>query len=188
MYNLVRYDHPILKKECMDYPFDEAERYIQTNTEFGDGFDGLISPYKLAQTLVDIMVQKKGYGLSANQIGLPYKVFAMEGFPERYVIFNPVLVHVSDTEVEIEEGCLSCPGVQLNIKRPESIRLRFKGPNGETFTKPFEGLSARAVLHEMDHGMGIPFLKKVSKLKGDMAIKKANKKYNVDYVYHRMVK
>jgi peptide deformylase len=70
---------------------------------------------------------------------------------------------------------LSYPGLTLNIERPRHLRLRYQDTKGETHTATFANLTARCVLHEIDHLDGVVFTEKVSKLKLDMAVKKAKK-------------
>ena len=135
---------------------------------------------EFSESLVKAMLEKRGIGLSANQVGYNYSVFAMRGSPEHFVCFNPRIVQPSTEMIELEEGCLSYPGLVIAVNRPRHIRMRFQAPNGETFTKTFSDMTARAVQHEMQHLKGKPFWEGVSKLKFDRAIKKA-KKRGYDY-------
>ena len=133
-------------------------------------------PVELAKTLVSTMYENNGLGLSANQIGLNYKVFSFRGEPENFVAFNPKITWYSDEIIELEEGCLSFPGLIVNVKRPKHIRVRFAMPNGEIKIMKLTGMTARIFQHEMDHMEGKTLKNAVSKLKFDMAIKKAIKK------------
>jgi peptide deformylase len=76
----------------------------------------------------------------------------------------------------LDEGCLSYPNLLLKVNRPASIRVRFQDPFGNWITKQFAGMSARVFLHEYDHLLGVDFTDKVSKLKLEMAQKKAKKR------------
>jgi peptide deformylase len=105
---------------------------------------------EFAQVLVDKMRESRGIGLAANQIGVPYKIFAMYGDPT-YVVVNPKIIEVSNEMVTLEEGCLSYPGLLVKVKRPLWIQVRFNYPNGKASTHRFEGMSARVFLHEFDH-------------------------------------
>ena len=135
-----------------------------------------VDPVNLSASMVSLMRKEVGYGLSANQIGLPLKMFVIEGEPA-YAIFNPRITYYGDEEVLLEEGCLSYPGLSLKIKRPRFIRVRFQDPYGDFVTKQFDGISSRVFQHEFDHSEGVDFISRVSKLKRDMAIKKWRKKY-----------
>ena len=134
-----------------------------------------VDPVNLSASMVSLMRKEVGYGLSANQIGLPLKMFVIEGEPA-YAIFNPRITYYGDEEVLLEEGCLSYPGLSLKIKRPRFIRVRFQDPYGDFVTKQFDGISSRVFQHEFDLIIGVDFTQKVSKLKRDMAIKKWKKK------------
>ena len=135
-----------------------------------------IDPVDLSQSLVSLMRKEMGYGLAANQVGLPLKMFVLDGEPA-YAVFNPRITYYGSEEILLEEGCLSYPGLALKIKRPRFIRVRFRDPYGDHVTKQFDGITARVFQHEFDHINGVDFTQKVSKLKRDMAIKKWKKKY-----------
>ena len=135
-----------------------------------------IDPVELSQSLVSLMRKELGYGLAANQVGLPLKMFVLDGEPA-YAVFNPRITYFGEEEILLEEGCLSYPGLALKIKRPRFIRVRFRDPYGDYVTKQFDGITARVFQHEFDHINGVDFTQKVSKLKRDMAIKKWKKKY-----------
>lgn len=131
-------------------------------------------PWDLAEALVKIMLDNNGMGLSACQVGLPYSVFAMVGEPN-HVMFNPKIVDVSEEKVTLEEGCLSFPGVLAPLARPRHIKIRFTGPDGQTTTKKFTGMSARVVQHEMDHLNGVLFFNHLPRFKREQIFKKAAK-------------
>ena len=135
-----------------------------------------IDPVDLSQSLVSLMRKEMGYGLAANQVGLPLKMFVLDGEPA-YAVFNPRITYFGEEEILLEEGCLSYPGLSLKIKRPRFIRARFQDPYGDYVTKQFDGITARVFQHEFDHINGVDFTQKVSKLKRDMAIKRWKKKY-----------
>ena len=112
---------------------------------------------ELANVLHKKMVEWDGAGLSANQVGLPYRVFVMGTKTEKIAFFNPNVVGVSREEIAMEEGCLSFPGFYLTLKRPAEVVLEWQNEKGETQTGKFQGVGARVVLHEYDHMEGINF-------------------------------
>ena len=135
-----------------------------------------VDPVNLSQSMVSLMRKEMGYGLSANQVGVPLKVFVLEGEPA-YAVFNPRITYLGEEEILLEEGCLSYPGLTLKITRPRFMRARFQDPYGDFVTKQFDGITSRVFQHEYDHLMGVDFTQKVSKLKKQMALKKWKKKY-----------
>ena len=155
----------------IDHKFLRSEELEDFNFK-----DPQIDPVDLSQSMVSLMRTKMGYGLAANQVGLPLKMFVLDGEPA-YAIFNPRITYFGEEEILLEEGCLSYPGLALKIKRPRFIRVRFRDPYGDYVTKQFDGITARVFQHEFDHINGVDFTQKVSKLKRDMAIKKWKKKY-----------
>lgn len=131
-------------------------------------------PWDLAEVMVKIMVDNNGMGLSACQVGLPYAVFAMLGEPN-HVMFNPKIVDLSEEKIILEEGCLSFPGIVAPISRSRHVKVRFTGPDGQTTTKKFTGMSARVVQHEMDHLNGVLFFNHLPRFKREQIFKKAAK-------------
>lgn len=134
---LVSNDHPLLYTKLDEFDF--------TNPP--------VNPGELANNLIETLVEKKGLGLSANQCGLPYRVFVMWSNPTK-VCFNPRVVTASEEIIQLDEGCLSFPNLFLKIKRPQRIKVRYENELGETFTETFVGMTARCFLHELDHMNG----------------------------------
>mgnify|MGYP003341717693 CR=1 FL=1 len=117
-----------------------------------------------------------GIGLSANQVGIDNRVFSVvyDKFAETF--FNPKIVEYSKEESLFEEGCLSQPGVFINLKRPTKIKIEYTTRLGERITADFSGITARIIQHEYDHMEGTNFLKLASPLKVALALKKAKAK------------
>ena len=115
--------------------------------------------------MLENMVYHHGLGLSANQIGMPVKVFAMrvDDAGNAIVCFNPKITKVSDETVTMKEGCLSFPSLYLNIRRPQGVKAEYQNMDGDMISVSFEGLAARIFHHEMDHMKGATFISKVSK-------------------------
>lgn len=134
--------------------------------------------FKLGNELNDSIKEHRGLGLSSPQLGLPYRIFVM-GLDNQIVMFvNPYIIsQSSETELQ-EEGCLSFPGLNLMIRRSTSIEIDYQDYNEQWHVKTFKGLTARIFAHEMDHLDGITFTQKCSRLKLEMAVKKAAKNDN----------
>lgn len=133
---------------------------------------------KVESQLIDSMKHYQGIGLSANQVGIMERVFVMySDVKKREIIscFNPKIITQSDTEIVIDEGCLSYPGLWLKVKRPDGIEVEYEDKNGELQSKAMFGLECRIFLHEYDHMEGTDFTKKVSKIKLDRAKKRQSK-------------
>ena len=78
------------------------------------------------------------------------------------VFINPEILTTSKEKVELEEGCLSFPGIYQSIVRPAGVRVRATGLDGQQFELGLGGLTARAVLHENDHLNGVLFIDHIS--------------------------
>ena len=134
----------------------------------------------LSTVMYDSMVKYGGLGLSANQIGLPYRMFVMGGHPEIESgkvrsVFNPLINDVSQETVNFKEGCLSFPFLFLSINRPKWCSVRYTDEHGKEIEETLHGMSARIFQHENEHMNGYVFTDLVSKFKLDRA-KKAQMK------------
>ena len=149
--DLLPEDHPVLHKEPLPWVFDPPQA----------------DPKLMYDVMLENMVYHRGLGLSANQIGMPVKVFAMriDDSDMAIVCFNPEILEESDEMVIMEEGCLSYPLLYLKKKRPEKLSVKYQNADGDTIDAHFEGLAARVFHHEMDHMEGKTFVDGVSKIK-----------------------
>lgn len=132
-------------------------------------------PVELARLLTDKMDSVSGIGLSAIQIGIPLRVFAVRTEPRR-VVFNPEIVHVSDETVELDEGCLSFPNMIVRVTRPQLIRIRYTLPNGDTDLYTYSDMTARVFQHECDHLNGILMFERVSRYHREKAFRQMEKR------------
>ena len=115
---------------------------------------------ELSRILIDNMIHHNGIGISANQIGIWERAFAMVRDLENnevMVCFNPRIVKSYSEEVEMEEGCLSYPDLFLKIKRPDKIVVKYEDENKKTHKMKLQGLASRVFQHEYDHMEGIDF-------------------------------
>ena len=116
--------------------------------------------HHLSRVLIDNMIHHNGIGISANQIGIWERAFAMVRDIENnevMVCFNPRIVKSYSEEVEMEEGCLSYPELFLKIKRPDKIVVKYEDEDKKTHKLKLQGLSSRVFQHEYDHMEGIDF-------------------------------
>jgi peptide deformylase len=131
---------------------------------------------KLGELLYEKMKLLGGVGLSANQVGLPYRVFVF-GNEERYIaMFNPQVMGVSKETSTLSEGCLSFPGFFLTLQRPERVLINYQNEKGELISSEYAGIGARIILHEYDHMEGINFTQHASNFKMQWELKKWKKK------------
>ena len=114
----------------------------------------------LAKTLIENMLHYDGVGLSANQIGIEERAFAMIRdieYNDIIVCFNPRIVKRYDDEVWCEEGCLSFPDEIINIQRPDRIVVKYEDEDKKDHKIKLDGFAARVFQHEFDHLNGIDF-------------------------------
>lgn len=154
---LVPETDPILFDKCQEFDFESPP------------FDAK----EFAESLYTTMMKHDGLGLSANQVGYPYRIFAMRtGEENPLVMFNPKIVDVDDKLVNMKEGCLSFPLLYLNVKRPGRVRIRYSNFEGVVSTNVFIGMTARIALHEYDHLEGKTFTQTASSFESQRALRK----------------
>jgi len=133
------------------------------NFDFKDRVD-------LSKVMYDSMVKYGGLGLSANQVGLPYRMFVMGGHPsiedgKLRSVFNPLINDVSQETINLKEGCLSFPFLFLMINRPKWCSVKYTDQHGKEIEETLHGMPARVFQHENEHMNGYLFTDLVSKFK-----------------------
>ena len=170
---LLKGNDPLLKETCPEFNFE-------TGYTMEDGT--VIMGKQLYELLRDKMIENKGVGLSACQLGIMTRVFVIgnPSDPDSVIgVFNPRIVDYDEETVSYEEGCLSYPGLFVKIKRPRGIRVRYRGWDGEAGTTRYEGYTARVFQHEYDHLNGITFHSRANRFHLEQALnfkKKADKR------------
>lgn len=155
---LIKFNSPLLRERMPEFDFSRED------------------PIRIANVLIEAATKHKGLGLSANQIGLRSRVF-VAGIQDNFVAyFNPRIYDTSMEDSLQEEGCLSVPGIYLQIRRPISCTCEYFDYQGQRHVSQFTGLTARIIQHEMDHLNGIMFTDHASDLKLQSALKKAKKR------------
>ena len=142
--------------------------------------EGFKDRKELSESMFDTMKKYGGIGLSANQVGLPFNMFVLGDHPEiekglKMTCFNPMIISSSVEEETMKEGCLTFPFVFLNITRPRKVVVKYEDENGDLKEGSLDGMISRVFQHEYDHMLGKTFVDGVSKMKLDMAYKKAEK-------------
>lgn len=135
-----------------------------------------LSPKEFADNMFETMEKYGGLGLSANQVGKPYRMFVM-GHPQveegkKRVCYNPEIKGYSKETIRFKEGCLTFPYLFLDIERPRAVAVKYLDENMKEVEENLTGLSARVFQHEYDHMQGLVFTEKVSKFKLKYAMKK----------------
>lgn len=136
---------------------------------------------KLIDDLFDTMYHYNGVGLAATQVGVMKRVFVLdcsaEDSPQEQMVFiNPVIVRKKGA-IRSREGCLSFPNVYTDVKRYESVTVRFMDEKGKMREMTAEGgsLLCRAIQHELDHLNGILFVDHViDRFTTDVMLKESN--------------
>jgi peptide deformylase len=159
---ITKFPDPILREKIPDFDFGNTD----------------IDPKELEKQMLELMYAHDGIGLAANQVGVKARMFVMghKDNPESgMAFFNPMIVANTETIEDLEEGCLSFPGIYVKIKRPSAIKARWQNSSGEWEEGEFDGYNCKCFLHEFDHLEGITYQDRVSSLKWALATKKLKK-------------
>ena len=151
------------------------EQTTQKVTEFNEEL------IKFTENMIATMKQSNGVGLAAPQVGDNRRICVVDlGFTEGFVydgekvltddyyplvLINPEIKIVSEAKSIMNEGCLSFPGVTLEVKRPSIIKLTFQDIEGNERIIECAGGLARCIQHEVDHLDGILFTERTKKIK-----------------------
>ena len=122
---------------------------------------------RLVADLAETMYAAPGIGLAATQVDVHKQVIVLDVSERRdslVVLINPEILDASGVS-DIEEGCLSVPGIYDTLERAERVKVRAYDPNGNPFTLEAQGLLAVCIQHEMDHLKGKVFVESLSQLK-----------------------
>ncbi len=155
---IVRYPDPILRRKALAVE---------------PGHEGLAA---LVKGMLKAMEEASGVGLAAPQVGQSLRLFVASesGDPAEALVYVNPRLEASGTMVELEEGCLSVPGIQAKIRRPERVRLTAEDLSGRGFVCETAGLLARILQHENDHIDGVLFFERMTevdrvRIKDDLA-------------------
>lgn len=171
---LVEPNHPVMRKRANLDPFGSNIDWASREAE-----------------MLDLMNDRLGIGLSANQVGSSYNMFVMRhSFLGEIGVYKPEILETKG-EVEYEEGCLTWPLLYFKVTRPAEIKVKYLKNDGETVVETWmDGMDARCFLHEYDHLQGKVYLEYTSDLKlkrakekRDKLIKKLGRKINNKIVY-----
>jgi len=143
------------------YPDARLHKLAAPVTVFDDGLK------KLVVDMAETMYAAPGIGLAATQVDVHKQVIVVDVSERRdslVVLVNPEIVEAIG-ESDIEEGCLSGPGIYELVPRAERVKVRAYDQNGKAFTLEAQGLLAVCIQHEMDHMQGKVFIEYLSQLK-----------------------
>jgi peptide deformylase len=128
-----------------------------------DVFDGNLGDQ--VRRMGQLMEEALGIGLAATQVGLMNRVlvYRVDADGAIAALVNPVLEWAGDEREVMEEGCLSLPGVLVEVERPVHVRVRAQDERGEDIMVEASGLEARVIQHEMDHLDGVLILDRTSR-------------------------
>jgi peptide deformylase len=154
---------------------------------------GLKSRQELVDGMFALMHKYGGIGLSAIQIGLPFNMFVAGDHESiekglKIAAFNPVIIQTSSEDVLMKEGCMTFPFLFVSINRPRKCVMKYEDENRDLKEAHLDGMMSRVCQHEYDHQKGELMVQKVSKLKLDLAYRKAEKEMKKWKRYQKAMK
>ena len=158
-----------VNKEPVDNPtleiFKLGSETLRTEAKRISKVDNQIR--NLAKDMLQSMYSAKGIGLAGPQVGISKELLVIDinfedSAAEPLILINPEITAFGSTLNTYEEGCLSIPGVYLNVVRPSTIKLKFRDEMGRPRKMNADGLLARCIQHEVDHLRGILFVDRVT--------------------------
>ena len=161
-------------RKIVTYP----DPVLTTPTQEVDVVDREIE--RLVKDMFETMYDAEGVGLAANQIGVPIKVMVMDTTPKedapdlKLVLINPVIIH-SEGKIKYKEGCLSFPGLSVEVERAKRIKVKALNEHGEPVELELEGFPAIVFQHELDHLQGITFIDRLKGWRKRLALEKYRK-------------
>ena len=129
---------------------------LKTRAAPVETFDGSLA--RLTEEMLATMRENDGVGLAANQVGRLKRVLVASVEDEDYVIVNPVLSDMSETTERGQEGCLSIPGINVEVDRPTAVTVTGQNASGEPLRIEAQDMLARVLQHEVDHLDGVLIL------------------------------
>jgi peptide deformylase len=162
MLSIVKLGDPTLKKHSVVVP------------DINDRIRGLVTE------MIETMEKGKGVGLAAVQVGELMRLFVTKipGDSAR-VFINPDILETSIEQVNMEEGCLSVPGLYTDVTRPSAVRIQAWNEKGRPFNLSAEDYLARVIQHELDHLNGILFIDRVGPKKRERLLAEYESKVGV---------
>ncbi len=113
---------------------------------------------RLAEEMLATMREREGVGLAANQVGRLKRILVAAVEDQEYVLVNPTIVETASTTEKDLEGCLSIPGIQVEVERPTAVTVSGQDASGAPLHLEASGLLARVLQHEVDHLDGVLIL------------------------------
>jgi|SRR5580704_19456323 peptide deformylase len=160
--DIVKYGDPVLTKRGHEV------------TEFGEDL------HRLVDDMFETMYAAPGWGLAAAQVGVLRRLFVMDcssgkDKKKRVALINPVIEREEGEQIA-EEGCLSFPGIYVEVKRPQRLVVKAKDIDGGNIELDVMDLEARCVAHETEHLDGELFIDFLSPLKRDLIKRRIKKR------------
>ena len=159
--------------QVFQYPH---ETLLQTSTPWTetDSIQGYDDREKFESDMIRLMLDEKGMGLAANQIGITKRFFAIgndsfDTFQTHAKIWNPQVINSSEEKVIDVEGCLSFKDIFVKVERPKIIEVQYETTQGKTRFAKLNGMESKCFQHELDHLDRLTLSQRVSQLRWQSA-------------------
>ncbi|USE36688.1 peptide deformylase [Endozoicomonas sp. SCSIO W0465] len=159
--------------EILEYPDPRLRTVAKPVAEVNDDIR------RIVDDMLETMYDARGVGLAATQVDIHQRIVVMDLSEEGnkpQVLINPGYEPIGDEKSDLQEGCLSVPGIYELLDRYSQVRLTALDRDGNEYTRDYDGLAAVCVQHELDHLEGKLFIDTLSRLKLDRIKKKLGKR------------
>ena len=129
---------------------------LKTRAAPVEAFDESLA--RLAEEMLATVREREGVGLAANQVGRLKRILVAAVEDQEYVIVNPNIEEAARSTEKDLEGCLSIPGIQVEVERPTAVTVSGRDASGAPLRLEASGLLARVLQHEVDHLDGVLIL------------------------------
>lgn len=133
----------------------ENHKLLRTKAKRIDRIDDTVR--NIAANMIRTMLDNNGIGISGNQVGILKRIIVVLINDQPKVMINPEVMSFSEETCVESEGCLSFPEQFYNIERPKSVKVKYRSMSGHPVIETYNGITARCILHEIDHLDGIVF-------------------------------
>jgi len=137
----------------------EDHKLLRKKAKRVDKIDDTIR--NIAANMIQTMNENNGLGISGNQVGILKRIIIVLVDDEPKVMINPEVISSSEEMCIENEGCLSFPEQFYNISRPKSVKVKYRSLSGHPMIESYQGMTARCILHEVDHLNGVVFTERL---------------------------
>lgn len=165
--------------KVLSIPYGPDNIHLSTACSKWDFENPATNLRELYEDMVLTMRQNEGIGLAANQVNMPYRICIIDDPIAAKLLVNPEIVESSKESNVMKEGCLSFPGLEVEVRRADRVRVKYFDMEGKEHSMDASGITARVIQHELDHLDGIHFFRRANRYHREKAFKKWKARHSI---------